>query len=166
MRIRPATAADLPAIGQLFNALIATTSVAWRDHPAGNDELRTWFAHQQDAGNPVLVADLDGLVAGYTCWSPFRGGDRFPGYRYTVEHTIHVDGAHHGRGIGRALLSTLMDEGRRRRLHVLVAGIDSDNTESIAFHHAMGFSEVARMPEVGRKFDRWLDLVLMQRIIT
>lgn len=59
-----------------------------------------------------------------------------------------------------------MDDGRRRRVHVLVAGIDGDNTESIAFHHAMGFSEVARMPEVGRKFDRWLDLVLMQRIIT
>jgi L-amino acid N-acyltransferase len=166
MRIRPATAADLPAIGQLFNALIATTTVAWRDHPAGTDELRTWFAHQQDAGNPVLVADVDGFVAGYTCWSPFRGGDRFPGYRHTVEHTIHVDTAHHGRGIGRALLSTLMDEGRRRRMHVLVAGIDSDNAESIAFHHAMGFSEVAQMREVGRKFDRWLDLVLMQRILT
>jgi len=94
-----------------------------------------------------------------------RGGDWFPGYRHTVEHTIHVDGDHHGHGIGRALLATLIEEGRQRNVHVMVAGIDSDNAASIAFHQAMGFAEVARMPAVGRKFDRWLDLILVQRIL-
>jgi phosphinothricin acetyltransferase len=165
MHIRDATEADLPAIRRLYNALIPTTTVAWRDESASEEEMRTWFAGQQDADHPVLVAELDGEVVGYTAWTTFRGGTRFPGYRATVELTIHVDGGHHGRGVGRQLLTALTDLARTRGIHVLVAGIDADNTASIALHEAMGFTEVARMPEVGRKFDRWLDLVLMQRIL-
>lgn len=165
MHVRAATAADLPDIRRLFNTLIPTTTVAWRDHPADPGEMRVWFGDQQAAGHPVLVAEVDGVVTGYTCWSTFRGGERFPGYRHTAELTIHVDSAHHGLGIGRALLSGLIDEGRRHGIHALVAGIDGDNTASVAFHRAMGFREVGRLPEVGRKFDRWLDLVLMQRIV-
>jgi phosphinothricin acetyltransferase len=165
MRVREATSADVPAIGTLFNLLITTTTVAWRDEEASSEEMHSWFADQRRAGHPVLVAELDGEIAGYTCWSTFRGGERLPGYRHTVEHTIHVDERHHGRGVGRALLTALVDEARRRQVHVVVAGIDAENLGSIAFHRALGFTEVARMPEVGRKFDRWLDLVLMQRIL-
>jgi phosphinothricin acetyltransferase len=166
MRVRAATSRDLPDIRRLFNALIATTTIAWRDHPATAREIRAWFARQQRHGHAVLVAEVDGVVAGYASWSRFRGGDRFPGYRHTVEHSVHVGGAHHGQGIGRALVTALVDEAVRRDVHVIVAGIDADNDASIAFHRALGFTEVARMPEVGRKFDRWLDLVLMQRTVT
>jgi phosphinothricin acetyltransferase len=165
VRIEHATKAHLPAIRRLFNVLIPTTTVAWRDHLASAEEIRTWFDDQQRAGFPVLVAVGDDDVVGYTCWSTFRGGDRFPGYRHTAELTVHVDEERHGAGIGRALLSALVDEARRRDIHVLVAGVDADNEASIAFHRALGFVEVARMPEVGRKFDRWLDLVLLQRVI-
>jgi phosphinothricin acetyltransferase len=165
MHVREATAGDLPAIRRLYNALIPTTTVAWRDEPASEAEMRTWFAGQHEAGHPVLVGELDGEVVGYTAWTTFRGGTRFLGYRATVELTIHVDGDHHGRGVGRRLLAELIDLAGTRGIHVLVAGIDADNTASIALHEAMGFTEVARMPEVGRKFDRWLDLVLMQRIL-
>ena len=164
--IRPATSDDLPAIRVLFNVLIPTTTVAFRDHLASEDELRDWFAAQTEHAHPVLVADLDDEVVGYTTWASFRGGERFPGYRHTAELTIHVRAEAHGRGVGRALLEALVDEAARRDIHVLVAGIDADNDASIAFHAALGFVEVARMPEVGRKFDRWLDLVLMQRIVT
>lgn len=163
--MRPATEADLPAITHLFNVLIPTTATAWRDHLADTDEMATWWADQETRGNPVLVAVVDGGVVGYTTWTGFRGGDRFPGYRQTVEHTIHVDGDHHGRGVGRALLEALVDEARRRGVHVVVGAVDSENESSIAFHRALGFTEVGRMPEVGRKFGRWLDLVLLQRII-
>lgn len=166
MEVRDASMADVPAIRQLFNVLITTTTVAWRDNLASLEEMRSWFARQRNDDNPVLVAELDGTVVGYTSWSTFRGGDRFEGYRYTVEDTVHVDSAHHGRGVGRVLVHALLDEGRRRGVHVMVAGIDSDNVASIAFHAAMGFTEVARMPEVGHKFDRWLDLVLMQLILS
>jgi L-amino acid N-acyltransferase YncA len=163
--IREAAVADIPAIRDLFNALIPTTTVAWRDELATIEEMESWFAELRQLAHPIFVAELDGEVVGYTCWSTFRGGERFPGYRHTVELTIHVRADHHGRRIGQELLSTLADEAVRCNVHVLVAGIDGDNTSSIAFHRALGFTEVARMPEVGRKFDRWLDLVLMQRLV-
>jgi L-amino acid N-acyltransferase YncA len=165
VRVRDATYDDLPALRALFNALIPTTTVAWRDHEATADEMASWFEQQHADGHPVLVADHDGAVVGYTCWSTFRGGPRFPGYRHTVELTVHVDEGHHGQGVGRALLERLVDEAARRDVHALVAAVDADNAGSIAFHRSLGFAEVARMPEVGRKFDRWLDLVLLQRIV-
>jgi phosphinothricin acetyltransferase len=165
MHIRDATEGDVTAIRRLYNALIPTTTIAWRDEPASEEEMHAWFAGQREADRPVLVGEVDGEVVGYTAWTTFRGGERFPGYRATVELTIHVDGAHHGRGVGRQLLAALIDVARERGIHVMVAGIDADNAASIALHEAMGFTEVARMPEVGRKFDRWLDLVLMQRIL-
>jgi phosphinothricin acetyltransferase len=166
IHIRDAAEADLTAIRRLYNALIPTTTVAWRDEPASEGEMRTWFAGQREADHPVLVGEIGGEVVGYTAWTAFRGGSRFPGYRATVELTIHVDGGHHGRGVGRQLLTALIDVARQRGIHVMVAGIDADNAASISLHEAMGFREVARMPEVGRKFDRWLDLILMQRILS
>jgi L-amino acid N-acyltransferase YncA len=166
LHIREAVEEDLPVIRDLFNALIPTTTIAWREHLADEIEMATWFAGQRAQGFPVLVGELDGRVVGYTCWGTFRGGERIPGYRHTVELTLHVDGAHHRRGLGRALLGALLDEARRRGdVHVLVAGIDADSEGSLALHAAMGFAEVARMPEVGRKHGRWLDLVLVQRIV-
>lgn len=162
LRIRDADDGDLPAIRRLFNALIPTTTVAWRDDLADEAEIAGWFAEQQAAGHPVLVAAADGEVVGYSAWSGFR---RFPGYRHTAELTIHVDEAHHGRGVGRALLDALVERARQSDVHVLVAAIDGANTGSIEFHRALEFVEVARMPEVGRKHDRWLELVLMQRIV-
>ena len=165
LAIRAATASDLDAITELYNALIPTTSVTWREHLAEAAEMREWFAHQQLADAPVLVAERDGAVIGYTTWTAFRGGPRLPGYRHTVEHTIHVSAHHHGGGVGRALLAALTELARARGVHVMVAGIDADNAGSIEFHRRLGFVEVARMPETGRKFGRWLDLVLMQRIL-
>lgn len=166
LRIRDAVESDVPAIRHLYNALIPTTTTTWREHLADEAEMVTWFAGQRDQGFPVLVGEQDGVVVGYTCWGTFRGGERIRGYRHTVELTLHVDGAHHRRGIGRELLGALVDEARRRGdVHVLVAGIDADNEGSLALHAAMGFDEVARMPEVGRKHGRWLDLVLLQRIV-
>jgi phosphinothricin acetyltransferase len=164
--IRDATDADIDAIVRLFNALIATTTYGYRDRPTTAAEQRAWFAERTDLGFPTLVAEESGRVIAYALWSAFRGGtDRWSGYRHTVEHSIHVDGDHHRRGIGRLLLDELITRARSADVHVMVAGIDSSNEPSIAFHAAMGFVEVARMPEVGRKFDRWLDLVLMQRIV-
>lgn len=166
MLIRDADVEDLPAITDLFNALIPTTTIAWREDVATIDEMAEWFREQREAGLPVLVADANGSVVGYCCWTTFRGGARFRGYRYTAELTIHVDQTRHRAGIGTALLGALIERARQSGLHVLVAGIDADNVVSIDFHRSFGFSEVARMPETGRKFDRWLDLVLMQLIVS
>ena len=164
MEIRDATEADLLAIDHLYNALIATTTVAWRDEPTDLDEQAEALAYRRRLGYPTLVADDGGQVVGYTCCTTFRG-DRFPGYRHTAELTVHVSGDRHGSGIGSRLIEALIERSRAIGLHVLVAAVDADNDASIRFHERLGFSEVARMPEVGRKFERWLTLVLLQRII-
>jgi phosphinothricin acetyltransferase len=155
--VRDAQDADMPAVRDLYNALIETTTVAWTEARQTLRERRAWFRRQQRIGYPVLVAEADGVVVGFAAYGSFRGSGKWPGYRHTVEHTIHVREDSWGRGIGRGLIDGLVDQARADGVHVMVAAIDGANTESISFHERLGFTVVARMPEVGRKFDRWLD---------
>ena len=168
--VRDCTEADLPASLAIFNELIPTTTVAWRNDPFTLEWRAEWFARQQHRGFPVLIAvDGDagdgGEVVGVASYGDFRNTPHFEGYRFTVEHSIHVAGTRKGDAIGRALMDALVDRAREAGLHVMVGAIDGGNVDSIRFHERMGFVEVARMPEVGFKFCRWLDLVLMQRIL-
>jgi phosphinothricin acetyltransferase len=162
--IRPASLADAEAISGLYNALVATDTVAWTEEPESVEARRAWIRGQEQRGDPVLVAD-DGEVIGFTSYGEFRDSTKWPGYRFTVEHTIHVRGDRWGSGVGRALMEALFDHARAAGKHVMVGGIDGANDASLRFHEALGFVEVARMPEIGRKFDRWLDLVLVQRML-
>lgn len=165
MRVRDAVDDDLPAIKALYNALIATTTVAWTDEPQTLRRRRAWFGRQQRAGYPTLVAEIEDRVVGFAAYGTFRGAGKWGGYRHTVEHTIHIDRGHWGAGVGRWLLEALIERARADGVHVMVGAISAENVESIRFHERLGFVEVARMPEVGRKFDRWLTLVLMQKIL-
>jgi len=164
-RVRAADDGDMPVVRDLYNALIPTTTVAWTEKPETLRERMSWYRAQQRAGYPVLVVELDRRVVGFASYASFRGAGKWPGYRHTVEHTIHVDQDHWGQGLGRMLLEALMEHARGADIHVMVAAVDAANVESVRFHERLGFEEVARMHEVGRKFDRWLDLVLMQRIL-
>lgn len=155
----------MPALRDLYNTLIPTTTIAWTESLQTLRDRRTWFHRQQQAGYPVLVAEAEDRVVGFAAYGSFRGSGKWPGYRHTVEHTIHVHEDCWGSGIGRRLLEALIDRARADDVHVMVAAIDGANEESIAFHERLGFTVVARLPEVGRKFDQWLDLVLMQRIL-
>ena len=166
VQIRDADEADLPAISDLYNALIATTTVAWTETPETIADRRAWFAARTGEGDATVVAvDEDGRVIGYAAFGPFRDNAKRPGYRTTVEHTIHVDAHHHGRGVGRALIEALVVRAQAQRLHVMIGALDGANEASIRFHERLGFEVVARLPETGRKFDRWLDLVLVQRML-
>lgn len=165
MAIRDATVADLPAIVDLYNRFVLTRAIAWTEALQTLDERVGWFERQQAAGFPVLVAEVDGAVLGFAAYGHFRGAGKWPGYDRTVEHTIHVGEEAWGRGLGRALLEELVARARSAGMHVMVAAIDGENEESMRFHARLGFVEVARMPEVGHKFGRWLDLVLMQRVL-
>jgi phosphinothricin acetyltransferase len=164
--VRDATEGDLPAIRDIYNALIETTTVAWTEVPESLEQRQEWFGNQTRHDWPVVVAEDQGDVVGFAAYGAFRGQGRWPGYRYTVEHTVHVRRAAWGAGVGRALMSELIDRARASEVHVMVGAIDSANESSIRFHEGLGFSTVARMPEVGTKFGQWLDLVLMQRILT
>ena len=170
MIIRDATVDDLAAMVDIYNETILTTTGAWSESPDTLDDRRAWFEHRSSVGRsgltaPVLVADDGGVVVGVTSYADSRDSVRWPGYRYTVEHSIHVRESHWGCGVGRLLMQCLIGRAREQQVHVMVGGIDANNTASIAFHARLGFVEVARMPETGRKFGQWLDLVLMQRFI-
>lgn len=161
--IRPATAADLLAIAAIHNRAIAETAISWLWEPIPSPEREAWFAEQQRADRPVLVADVDGAVAGWASYGPFRA---YHGYRDTMEHSVYLDAAAHRRGLGRALMERLLEEARRRGVHVMVAAIALPNEASVGLHRALGFAEVGVMPEVGLKFGQYRDLCLMQRILS
>lgn len=140
------------------DAVLHSTAI-WQEEPHPRSWFDTWLAERQGDGWPVLVAEVDGVIAGYATYSQWRPHQ---GYRHTVEHSVYVVEALRGRGVAstlmRALVTRATDEGR----HVMVAGICSTNTGSIALHERLGFTTVAVVPEVGRKFGRWLDLTLMR----
>lgn len=165
MIVRDAVDEDMPQCRDLYNALIDSTTVAWMEEKQTTHQRRAWFRQQQRNGYPVLVAQDRTGVVGFAAYGSFRGSGKWPGYRHTVEHTIHVDGERWGQGIGRLLMEALVERARQSDVHVMVGAIDGHNIDSIRFHERLGFVEVARMPEVGQKFGRWLDLLLMQRII-
>jgi len=165
MIVRDATATDVRAITDLVNATIPTTTAAWTDSLETYEQRASWFTDQSCVGNPVLVAEEGGEVIGFATYGEFRDSTKWPGYRFTVEHSIHVREDRWGDGVGRALLEALLARAVANDKHVMVAAVDGANEASIRFHQRLGFVEVARMPEIGRKFERWLDLVLLQRIL-
>ena len=161
--VRAADERDIGAITSIVNQGVATTTNEWSEVPHTTAERAEWLAHQRAAGNPVLVAvDADAIV-GWASYGDFRDTQRWPGYRVTVEHSVHVAETHWKRGVGRALLASLTEAARVAGKRVMVAAIDSANTGSIAFHERLGFRHVGYLPGVGEKWRRRLDLVLMQR---
>jgi L-amino acid N-acyltransferase YncA len=160
--IRPAEPADLPALTAIQNALIESTTYEWTEAPYTLEDREVWLAAHRRDGDPVLVAVDGDEVVGFAAYGDFRDTQRWPGYRFTVEHSVHVAASHQGAGIGRALLRALADHARQAGKRVMVAAMDSSNTDSIAFHARLGFVEVARMPGVGEKWGHRLDLVLME----
>lgn len=163
VQVRDATHDDVPAITEIQNALLATTSIEWTDEPHTVAEKGAWLDRHQAAGTPVLVAVDGDEVVGWASFGDFRDSVRWPGYRFTAELTIHLRESHWGAGIGRKLMDTLVDRARQLGKHTLVAAIDGANEPSVRFHERLGFEVVGRLPQVGAKHGRWLDLVLLQR---
>lgn len=160
MIIRPARIADADAIAIITNKIIEETLVTF------TTSIRTVEGIAEDIKNRAgryLVVEIGGQVSGFATYGLFRGG---PGYAKTCEHTIQLSPGVRGQGAGRALMKALENAARADGMHVMVAGISSANPGAITFHTAIGFDEVGRMPEVGHKWGQWLDLVIMQKILT
>lgn len=155
--VRQAVVADVQAITDIYNAAVVSTTASYDLAPVSLLSRELWFAEKQADGWPVLVAEVDGVVVGWSSFGPFRPK---AGFQHTVEHSVYVAEGQQGRGLGRALLEPLIQECRRRGVHAMVAVLDAGNVGSLAFHGRLGFVEAGRLPQVGRKFDRWLDLVL------
>ncbi|MEO9685415.1 MAG: N-acetyltransferase family protein [Tateyamaria sp.] len=150
--IGAATADDADWITSLWNEVIADTFVTFTTEPKSQTAIAEMIATR-----PVLVLP-DAM--GFATYGPFRAG---PGYAATIEHTILLSPRAQGQGHGRTLLTALMNTARGEQKHIMVAGISGANPGAIAFHAALGFQQVAQMPEVGRKGGQWLDLILMQK---
>jgi phosphinothricin acetyltransferase len=163
--VRDAAMSDLPEITAIYNALLETTTHEWTEIAHTVAEREEWLSAQTASRRPALVAVDAAEVVGWATYGDFRDSERWPGYRFSVEHSIHVREDHWGRGVGRTLINALIERARSAGKHVMVAGIDADNTGSIRFHERLGFVEVGRMPEIGEKFGRRLDLVLMQLVL-
>ena len=161
MRIEEATDDDLPAVVAIYNEVLLTSTAIYREEPATLEEREAWNETRKRNGYPLLVARTDDApVAGFATFGDFRA---WPGYRFTVEHSVHVAEGRRGHGIGSALMAVLIARGTALGKHVMVAGIDADNRGSIRMHERLGFEQTGHLKEVGFKFGRWLDLVFMQR---
>lgn len=155
--IRAATPEDAGAIAAIWNQVIRETTQTF--NAAEKDP--TVLAGQIGA-QPYFVADDGSGVQGFVTWAQFRSGT---GYAHTVEHSVYVAPSGRGRGLGRALMAVAEDRARATGLHSMIAGVAGENTSGVAFHAALGYREIARLPEVGWKFGRWHDLVLMQKML-
>ncbi|TSE01164.1 N-acetyltransferase [Skermania sp. ID1734] len=157
--VRDAEPEDLPAILRIHNVAITSSTAIWDTETVDLAEREAWLAQRRAAGFPVFVAVVDDQVVGYASYGPWRPKS---GYRHTAENSVYIADGFHRRGIASLLLAELIAHASESGIHALVAGIESSNHGSIALHERFGFRIVGQLPEVGRKFDRWLDLTLMQ----
>ena len=160
--VRDAAEADLPAIVDIVNDAIANTTAVWSDEPVDVANRRAWLAERREAGNPVLVAVDGGEVVGFGSYLQFRA---WSGYRNAVEHSIYVRSDRRGSGVGSALVEALIARAKADGRHVVIGGIEGKNLASLRLHRRAGFIEVGRMPGIGEKFGRRLDLVFVQKQI-
>jgi L-amino acid N-acyltransferase YncA len=161
--IRPATAADIPAITRIYAHAVQHGTASFELEPPNEAEMAQRQKALLDGGFPYLVATSDGAVLGYAYAGPYRAR---PAYRFSVENSIYVAADAHRRGVGRALMDRLIAESEVRGYRLMIAVIgDSAQTPSIELHRAAGFKLVGALEGVGYKFGRWLDTVLMQRAL-
>jgi phosphinothricin acetyltransferase len=157
--LRDATEADLPALLAIYNHAVAETTAIWNETLVDLANRQAWFDLRKSRGFPILIADIEGVIAGYASYGDWRP---FDGFRQSVEHSVYVEKDFYGRGIGKALMAALIERARAADIHVMVAAIEAGNTGSIALHKSLGFRLVGTHHEVGKKFGRWLDLTMME----
>ena len=162
MILRPAEARDAAAVAAIWNPVIRETAATFTSQEKTVDELAAAFAARAAEGRAFLLAEDAGDVLGFATYFPFRNG---PGYARTMEHSIILSPEARGRGVGRVLMAALEDHARAGGVHALWAAVSAENPAAVAFHRSIGFAQIARLPEVGYKFGRWMDLVLMQKFL-
>jgi L-amino acid N-acyltransferase len=163
VQIRDAGLLDLGAITAIYNEVLTSSTAIYSDQLTTLEERTAWWKARREQGYPVLVATDGSHVAGFGTFGDFRS---WPGYRFTVEGTIHIHSSSRSQGVGTALLQELIRRARALGKHTMLAGVDSENTASLRFLERSGFEHVGYIPEAGYKFDRFLDLVLLQYWIT
>jgi phosphinothricin acetyltransferase len=159
--IRLATPGDAGVINDIQNHYVVSSTATFHTDLVTLDERLSWLKNRSPS-HPVTVAEAEGAIAGWGALEVFRGRRA---YRHTAEFSVYVHHEWHRRGIGRAIMADLVARARALQYHALVGGCCSESTAVISMLEAMGFDRVARFREVGRKFDRWLDVVFLELVL-
>lgn len=162
MRLRTATEADAAAIAAIWNHVIRDTEITFNSVEKTPREIAALIDEKAGTALPFLVTEDEAGPVGFATYGQFRGG---AGYARTMEHTVILAPGATGRGTGRRLMAALEDHARARGVHSMWAGISAGNPGAIAFHTAIGYAHAATLPEVGWKFGRFHDLVLMRKTL-
>jgi phosphinothricin acetyltransferase len=163
MLIRDAVLQDFEQITAIYNEVLTHSTAIYNDRPATVEERIAWWRSRIAQGFPVLAAADGARITGFATFGDFRA---WPGYRFTVEGTVHIHSDWRGKGVGTDLLKAILAHARRLDKHVMIAGVDSENVASLRFLERFGFERAGQLREVGYKFDRFLDLVFLQYWIT
>lgn len=162
MKVREVEDADLAAVAEIYGHHVRHGVGSFEYEPPDLTEIRRRRDAIAGLGLPYIVAERDGSVVGFAHASPFRVR---PAYRYAAEDSVYVHPDATGAGIGRTLLEVLIERCEAVDLRTLVAVIGGADERSIALHRACGYEEAARFPGLGWKHERWLDLVMMRRVL-
>lgn len=158
--IRAARDTDIVQILKIWNREIRETLITFNSAEKTSDDLSSLLKQKAADAQPFLVAEIDDEILGFATYGQFRGG---VGYRHTAEHTVVLAPNARGQGVGRQLMSAVEFHAKKNGFHSMWAGVCAENPDGVAFHKRLGYAEIAQLPEVGFKFGRWLDLVLMQK---
>ena len=161
LSIRPAASKDLAAINDIYNHYVLNSTCTYQLEPETMADRIAWFEHHGPK-HPVIVGELEGKVVG---WGSLSRYNARAAYARTVENSVYVHHQWHKRGIGGMLLAELIRLARQQGHHTIIAGIDADQTASVALHSSLGFKKVGHMTELGHKFERWLDVMYMQLML-
>ena len=161
--IRRAEEKDVPGMLAIYNDIILNTTAVWHNEPHSLQMREEWLAVKKEQGFPVFIAELEERIIGFSTFGSFRP---WPGYRFTVENSVYVAASNRGSGVGRLLMTPLVEAARAMQMHAIVAGIEASNEASIRLHQNFGFKEVAHFREIGYKFGRWLDLKFLQLLLS
>lgn len=160
--IRDVTTADAEAIARIYNHYVCESVVTFEESAIAPDEMVRRIQDIQASGLPWLVKQLDGIVVGYAYAGPWKSRSA---YRLSVESTVYIEAGCMGRGIGFELYSSLLEALRATRTHAVIGGIALPNAASIALHEKLGFRKIGQFHEVGRKFERWVDVGYWQLLL-
>ncbi|CAN1540315.1 COG1247 Sortase and related acyltransferases [Flavobacteriaceae bacterium] len=161
-QIRAYKTEDTQAILDIINYNILHSTALYDYNIRNYEQQKAILEDKINKGFPVIVAELNRELVGFGMYSEFRFREA---YKFTVEHSVYVSENHIGKGIGKVLLSQLIQLAKAQGLHTMIGVIDSENQGSIAFHEQFGFKNVGIIKESGYKFDRWLDSVFMQLLL-
>jgi L-amino acid N-acyltransferase len=161
LQIRLASVSDLPTVNEIYNHFVRTSTATFQIEPESLPTRQSWFRSRSDREPVTVLVVGDEILA----WAALSLHKSRAGYRQTAETSVYVRHDCHRCGYGRAMLADLIEGARALGYHALLAGCCAEATSSIALHEALGFRRVAHFREVGRKFERWLDVIYLQLLL-